>query len=395
MTEFDEGKQPVRVIREELHRQVWETPMSRLAVQYGISGNGLAKICDRLRVPYPPRGYWAKKVAGKKVVNYRLPPADEGTPQEVTITPTPPPVKLPKLPSGVEEKVETARASAERLPVPERLTKPHPVIAGWLADYERRKKDARRERDPWIKRMSMPDEFTATDRRRHRILHALFKELERQGGRVKEDERRQLLVEMNGEPITFQLREKQKQVRRPLNEDEKRWRAASDKGWKQELQPTGKLVFAIKTWLPGGRRTEWLETDAKPMETLLPEITTIFVAAGPLLAEQKRYREREEQQRRIAEQKRYEEEQRRKLDANRWRRFVEIAHQWRDAEIARAFVAQLKRLDFDEDEEVAESRLGDWVTWAEEHAESADPMNRRIGRIFGSVGKVTTWSYRD
>jgi len=44
---------PSTVSRKELYQQVWETPMSRLAQRYGISGNGLAKICDRIRVPYP------------------------------------------------------------------------------------------------------------------------------------------------------------------------------------------------------------------------------------------------------------------------------------------------------------------------------------------------------
>jgi hypothetical protein len=53
------------------------TATSRHAADYGISGNGLAKICDRLNVPYPPRGYWARKAAGQKVVQFRLPdPAD-------------------------------------------------------------------------------------------------------------------------------------------------------------------------------------------------------------------------------------------------------------------------------------------------------------------------------
>ena len=61
----EQPKRPVTISREQLYKQVWETPMSRLGVQYGISGNGLAKICDRLSVPYPPRGYWARKAAGQ------------------------------------------------------------------------------------------------------------------------------------------------------------------------------------------------------------------------------------------------------------------------------------------------------------------------------------------
>jgi hypothetical protein len=89
------AKQPVTVSRDELYRQVWDKPMSRLAAEYGISGNGLAKVCDRLKIPYPPRGFWAKKAAGHKVVQYRLPEPGADTPDKVTIAPTPPPAPPP------------------------------------------------------------------------------------------------------------------------------------------------------------------------------------------------------------------------------------------------------------------------------------------------------------
>jgi hypothetical protein len=52
----EQQKKPANISREELYRQVWATPMSRLGMQYSISGNGLKKICVRLNVPYPPRG---------------------------------------------------------------------------------------------------------------------------------------------------------------------------------------------------------------------------------------------------------------------------------------------------------------------------------------------------
>ncbi len=69
----EQQKQPAIVSREDLYRQVWETPMLRLGEQYGISGNGLKKICDRLQVPYPPPGHWAKLRAGKSVTRAPLP----------------------------------------------------------------------------------------------------------------------------------------------------------------------------------------------------------------------------------------------------------------------------------------------------------------------------------
>ena len=53
--------------RERLYALVWETPMSKLAPTFGLSDNGLAKICRANDIPYPPRGYWAKKEAGQHV----------------------------------------------------------------------------------------------------------------------------------------------------------------------------------------------------------------------------------------------------------------------------------------------------------------------------------------
>ena len=68
-----EEQRPKRISRTELHARVWQTPMTRLGLELGISGNGLAKICQRLDVPYPPRGHWAKKEAGKPVTIAELP----------------------------------------------------------------------------------------------------------------------------------------------------------------------------------------------------------------------------------------------------------------------------------------------------------------------------------
>lgn len=166
MTENDHRKGPCEVSREELFRQVWQTPMSRLALEYGISGNGLAKICDRLKVPYPKRGHWAKKAAGQKVITFRLPSGDEDTPRSVTITPTLPPPQPQKLPDEVQIKSEAARAEATAIPVADRLLRPHPIIARWLAEHDRKKREARLERDPWRKNLLKPTEWSESDRRR-------------------------------------------------------------------------------------------------------------------------------------------------------------------------------------------------------------------------------------
>ena len=63
--------------RDELYQEVWSTPMWTLAKKYGISDVGLAKVCRKLKIPLPGRGYWAKKQAGQKVTQAPLPQVKE------------------------------------------------------------------------------------------------------------------------------------------------------------------------------------------------------------------------------------------------------------------------------------------------------------------------------
>lgn len=53
------------ISREELFAWVWERPTTEVARELGISDVALAKLCDRLQVPKPPRGYWARVRAGQ------------------------------------------------------------------------------------------------------------------------------------------------------------------------------------------------------------------------------------------------------------------------------------------------------------------------------------------
>ncbi len=59
--------------REDLYNAVWSKPMMNLAEEFGISGRGLAKLCERLKVPVPPRGYWRKFSLGQTIKKTPLP----------------------------------------------------------------------------------------------------------------------------------------------------------------------------------------------------------------------------------------------------------------------------------------------------------------------------------
>jgi hypothetical protein len=49
----------MRVTREQMYQEVWAEPMTTVA-NYQMSSTFLARICERLNVPRPPRGYWAQ-----------------------------------------------------------------------------------------------------------------------------------------------------------------------------------------------------------------------------------------------------------------------------------------------------------------------------------------------
>lgn len=66
------------VNRDALYNQVWQEPMTKVAKRYGVSSSYLARVCDRLGVPRPERGHWAKLAAGK---NVRIPSLPEAKPE--------------------------------------------------------------------------------------------------------------------------------------------------------------------------------------------------------------------------------------------------------------------------------------------------------------------------
>jgi hypothetical protein len=48
--------------RRELYQRVWSNSISAVAKELGLSSNALAKICNRLLVPYPSRGTGTRSV---------------------------------------------------------------------------------------------------------------------------------------------------------------------------------------------------------------------------------------------------------------------------------------------------------------------------------------------
>lgn len=76
----------IQLSREELYEQVWSRPILSVWKDLGISDRGLGKICERFKIPVPPRGYWAKWAAGRKLTKAPLPSvASESEPIRIKV----------------------------------------------------------------------------------------------------------------------------------------------------------------------------------------------------------------------------------------------------------------------------------------------------------------------
>lgn len=318
-----------------------------------------------------------------------LPEWRPGVPRQVTIAPT------PEHAGGLRDAVRAKAVELGTMVLPQRLARPHPLIATWIADHRRRQQEARAHRDRWPgSRFAVPD-LTPGERRRHRVLHALLRSLEKHGATISENDRSQLVATFSGEPIAFTCREKLRQVTRPLTADEKRWESWNSSGVKKELEPTGRLELQIQVWMDEPLRKTWRESDRRPIEAMLPEIVATFLLLAPLLAE--RSRRRAEEARQFAERQRVAEleRQRRQQDDNRFRRLCEIAEGWQRVELARAFLRRLRESELPETEPIDGRSLAEWLDWAEARAAAMDPAGQGVEAVFGDLGRITAWSYRD
>jgi hypothetical protein len=113
--------------REELYALVWETPLSRLSKQFGLSDVGLRKICVKHNIPTPPLGWWAKRAHGKAVRKKPLPPSESMYDSRFRIVMRDGPEAPPEIAAAQDAAVAQEFARATIAVPSERPAKLHPV----------------------------------------------------------------------------------------------------------------------------------------------------------------------------------------------------------------------------------------------------------------------------
>ena len=377
--------------RRELYDLVWARPMMHVAAQFGVTGTGLAKICERYAIPTPPRGYWAKLQHGKKVKREPLVEVEDPRLQTLVIH-----VGAWRLPDEVREVIQHAKArQAERQrppPAPPEKS-PEPNVAPappWpVADVHpllRRTAQALRKCKPnadgaiQATGEGMAGVVVGRDavERAIYILDALVRSLMERGlpPTMAGDGMR---VERGKDSATIAMSERirrEKHVPTPeeLAAEERRkkrleryyatrrtWDAPAPSDLYAQAYPaidtirTGELVMQIQGWGDGVRRT-WADGRTQRLDRMVEDVVTGLEAV--LAARRLQREEREERERR------YQERARRHA----------LARQRAEREKKReAFLDQLMELRREVD------ALEDWLARAGPTSELAGSHARLIG----------------
>lgn len=380
-------EQPKRISRTELYARVWQTPMTRLGLELGISGNGIAKICQRLDVPYPPRGYWAKKEAGKAVSVTELPQLQPGIPTDVDINPSP---SRSQEPAPIQAVIAAAEASASAVTIPETFEGAHPQVKAWLAQHkseqaEREREYKRRSRDEWGWAKPLLADLTKRDLYRFRVTSALLKAVDAAGGRVESAIiTGKVTFLIAGEKIECSIVEKMRQSLLVPREEGTKWTAYPE-FHQNGLTSSGFLRLTITTYLRGGAK-EWVETSTHKMGAVLPQIVGRIMAAGPILIEWERERKEEARKREEEEERRQERRRLKQRDEHRWRQFCAFATVWQERTRLLTFLAEIEnRSHVEADATIAEQQLREWIAWAQQKIESLDPFQEGVAGLFEKI----------
>ena len=373
----------VSVTRELLYEQVWSMPMMRLAKDYGVSGNALAKTCRKLGVPVPPRGFWAKRQHGRKVPSRPpLPPVENGQRSSARVTRSPP-ARPPELADPAVAECAPSLASEEnRIRVADELRNLHPAIRAPRADALTGKASSSRQEStapPSVLPVTVGKEH---DGRALRILDALVKALEARGYPVTAEG---IMVE--GQRVQLAISEKQDRTPHvPTAAEEKEQKLHS---WKRlplwDYQPNGLLSIHADNhvWWRRDLRKRWSDTRHKRLEDMLDDVLLGLVALGVALRQRRdEQRAEAERQAELVRQRR-EKERFERMAAAQSRDIVARAKSLADADVVRRLIEAVEASG------AAPSLEREaWLDRARAIAASLDPLSDGLERMLARHEEV-------
>lgn len=342
--------------RDDLHKEIWERPLSHVATKYGISDVGLGKICRRLGVPKPAVGYWAKREAGHHVEIPPLPPASGEIENAVQI-----PIR--------EKRRDIKLIPEPAVAVPVQLRNPHPLVQKTREELHKATTDDYGRLAPRDHRGLTIRVSKAQLSRALRIAGALIRALERLGWSVELRGNWNSQVEtfavVHGEAVRFSIWELSRQSIEPgdgslLSRD------------RRTYTPTGCLELRIDQYVSTGRsKTTRDRPPKKAIEDALGRFIVSLDAAAKVMHLERQKRQEQERLRQIALADRRRREREAAYERSLQDDLVAKASAHREARSVREFLEAF--------EQSREGRLTqqdrEWLSWAHAKADRRDPLS--------------------
>jgi len=285
--------------RDTLCEQVWSEPMVRLAKRYGVSDVALAKVCRKMDVPVPPRGYWRRKEMGWRVKQPLLPQLRPGVRTSVQLTVRPPSSEATPPRPEVEAQEALKRESKNRIRVPRRLVNPHALINQTAEVLRKRKPDSYGTLAAWREICLDLRVGPKALERALRIMDALLKALEARGFRVSisASQKPETHVEMLGESLEIRLEERVSRVSH-IRTKAGTPHPLSTQRW--DYAPSGELTLRIHEYRARGTRKSWSDGRRKKLDQRFNDVVRGLVIVADAKRAERIEQERAEKERQEA-----------------------------------------------------------------------------------------------
>lgn len=357
--------------REELYKEIWAQPMLKLAPKYGISSVMLGKVCRKLSIPVPGRGYWARKASGYRVSIKPLPKLKDAPVIQRFKFPEPEP-KVPPMPEPEPNDAEYLRIKeVESLEIAINASTPlDRLVAATAKAFRSAQTDDRGYRSTRFADGVLDLRISeGTLDRAIQILNAVVVALGSLGFQVSfHKETRHALTRIFQQEIGFELIEKYNQIRIPESQQRN-----SVWGPKVRYEPNGILEFRVSH--PRCGQFDVRDHKKLTLEQQIPAILGAFLRkarAAKLGAEREREQQIAKQRREIERQKLAElirEEEKKVSTLDSW------VTNWVQARKYREFISALAEVwKADGKDLSSETDQGKKLIWMRQQADRLDPL---------------------
>jgi len=378
----------VRLTRKELYQMVWSKPVTKWSKEFSLSDVGFAKICKKMKVPLPGRGYWAMIQKGLKLNRPILKPIHDSNQSVVEIRKRVSDAMKSNSTDEDDPLVLFEKPQKNKIIVPERLHSPHPLVKTTEASLKSRGVDKYGRimthglscLNVRVSKALLP--------RALRVMNTIITELEKREMKIfiKERGYPNTILSIKGEELEICIEEPSRKVEHQKTKSELEDAKCYPSLYAHttyDYKPLGKLRLFINTYTRGTIRKSWRDSESKIIEDRLNEIFIGFIKTADEIKQDRLRREEEEEEKERLERIRlYEEIQRQKAEEEqRISNLLKQVNSWSQSDAIKNFINHVKTAAIEKYGEIeVESDLGKWLTWANLQAQRLDPTPKLINK---------------